>query len=1054
MRRTILTLMIILMTVGVVHADGWDPARPWTFWYWMYGAVSKEGIKADLEGMSRIGLGGCYLMPIYGPDKKPEYEGNAIQLSPTFWDMVDESLAIADSLGLRMGIHICDGFALAGGPWITPAESMQHIVFSDTIVEGSGRVNVRIPRPATPEDYYEDIVCYALPLPEGTKGRLHEETVTYSATVTRDSTGTFRSNEPCWIQYEFSRPATVRSIVIHPAGNNIQSQRLLLSVSDDGEDFREVTQMSPSRQGWQDTGFAHTYSIPSTQGRYFRFSWTPNGTEPGSEDLDAAKWRPNLKIKDIELSDIPRIHQWEGKAGYVWRMAPESTTEELPNELCAPKGEMHRLTIFNNKVTTTLPTGRWLILRMGHASNGHSNATGGGGKGLECDKFSQTTVEKQIDHWFGEFMKRPHSSVIKMLHVDSWECGSQNWSKNFAKEFRQRRGYDLLPWLPVMAGYPINSAEDSERVLRDVRRTINELVNECFFSVVERRAHEYGCELSSESMAPTMVSDGIDHFRYADVPMGEFWLNSPTHDKPNDMADAISGAHIYGKQIVQGEGFTEVRGVWDETPAMIKPLLDLNFALGMNRLVFHVDTHNPWLDHRPGMTLDGIGLFFQRDQTWYEESTGLVDYITECQRRLQSGYAVGDILVFTGEEIPSRSLLPDRLVNILPGLIGSKRYLKEKERLENKGQPMEESPVGVNHSANIITPQEWVNPLRGYQYDCINKDALLRFAKLEGNTIVLPNGNHYRVLVLPPTHPMNPSLITLSKEVAAKVEEFRKAGVVIIDAPYTDSDLSSHGVERDVEVPENIAWTHRHDNNGEMYFLSNQQAEEQTITISIRKGNYTTVRVYDPLKKRYLKPDIKSINNPRTILSLTLPAYGSVFIELNDSNTKVDEFTPQFTETISLDGEWDVFFKETRQRKHVNELFDWSQSSEDNIKYYSGKAIYTTTCNIFATIIITEAILHVGEIHDLAHIRVNDIDCGYVWTAPYEVDISHAIKESENKIEIEVVNTWANALRGSDIGNPPFDGIWTNAKYRMKTTELLPAGLLGPVVIKINKDDN
>ena len=77
MRRTILTLMIILMTVGVVHADGWDPARPWTFWYWMYGAVSKEGIKADLEGMSRIGLGGCYLMPIYGPDKKPEYEGNA-----------------------------------------------------------------------------------------------------------------------------------------------------------------------------------------------------------------------------------------------------------------------------------------------------------------------------------------------------------------------------------------------------------------------------------------------------------------------------------------------------------------------------------------------------------------------------------------------------------------------------------------------------------------------------------------------------------------------------------------------------------------------------------------------------------------------------------------------------------------------------------------------------------------------------------------------------------------------------------------------------------------
>ena len=453
------------------------------------------------------------------------------------------------------------------------------------------------------------------------------------------------------------------------------------------------------------------------------------------------------------------------------------------------------------------------------------------------------------------------------------------------------------------------------------------------------------------------------------------------------------------------------------------------------------------------MTLDGIGLFFQRNQTWFEESKGMVDYVTECQRRLQSGYSVSDILVFTGEEIPSRSILPDRLVNILPGLIGTKRYLKEKERMENTGQPMAENPVGVSHSANIATPQEWVNPLCGYKYDCVNKDALLRLAKLDGNSIVMPCGNRYRVLVLPPPHPMNPSLITLSKEIASKVEEFRKAGVIILDVPYTDSDLSSLGIERDVEVPEDIAWTHRHDNNGEMYFLSNQQSVERSINVSFRKGNYTTVRIYDPVNKRYLKPNVKSINNPRTLITLTLPAYGSIFVELDNDKKAIDEYTPQFTENISLDGEWDIFFKETDQHHHVNGLFDWSLSSDDKIKYYSGKAIYTTTCNIFATIIITKAILEVGEIHDLAHVRVNDIDCGYVWTPPYEVDISHAIKESENKIEIEVVNTWANALRGADTGHPPYDGIWTNAKYRMKTPELLPAGLLGPVVIKINKND-
>jgi hypothetical protein len=256
-----------------------------------------------------------------------------------------------------------------------------------------------------------------------------------------------------------------------------------------------------------------------------------------------------------------------------------------------------------------------------------------------------------------------------------------------------------------------------EEVLRDIRKTIDELVNEVFFVTVAQKAKEYGVQLSSESVAPTMVSDGMAHYRYVDVPMGEFWLNSPTHDKPNDMLDAISGAHVYGKNIVQAEGFTEVRGVWDETPASIKALLDRNFALGMNRLFFHVNTHNPWLDRKPGMTLDGIGLFFQRDQTWFAESKALVDYVARCQSYLQQGRPVVDIAVYTGDEMPRRALTPDRLVSMLPGLFGAERVVSEKARLANVGQPMEESPVGVRHSAGILDLKDWVNALHGYHAD-------------------------------------------------------------------------------------------------------------------------------------------------------------------------------------------------------------------------------------------------------------------------------------------------------------------------------------------------
>ena len=98
-----------------------EEASPWTFWYWMHGAVSKEGIRADLQAMQEIGLGGAYLMPIRGP-KEDGFPDAVNQLTPEWWEMVRYSMEQADSLGLKLGMHISDGFALAGGPWISAEE--------------------------------------------------------------------------------------------------------------------------------------------------------------------------------------------------------------------------------------------------------------------------------------------------------------------------------------------------------------------------------------------------------------------------------------------------------------------------------------------------------------------------------------------------------------------------------------------------------------------------------------------------------------------------------------------------------------------------------------------------------------------------------------------------------------------------------------------------------------------------------------------------------------------------------------------------------------------
>ena len=993
--------------------------RPWTFWYWMYGAVSEQGIRADLQAMKDVGLGGCYLMPIRGAVERPEYEGKADALTPNFWRMVDCALAQADSLGLDMGIHVCDGFALAGGPWIKPEESMQKIVFCDTVVS-SGHHHFTMPKPQHYANYYEDIAVYAVPVPPANvpdASHVPSATVpdgfpsgilTYSPEVTINAKGVYCADEPCWLQYEFDKPTLVRNVEIEPSGTNIQCQRLTVKASPDGVIFHTVKQLTPPRQGWQNTGFNTTFSIPPTTAKYIRFEWTPEGTEPGAEDLDAAKWKPVLRLKNIKLGRWPLIDNWEGKAGYVWRIAPDTPEADLPLMDFLRPQDLVCSKMDGDMLDIDLPQGTWRILRMGHTSTGHTNATAGGAKGLECDKFSAAAVSKQIDSWFGLFMQRPNHRAIKYMHVDSWECGSQNWGKNFAQEFERRRGYDLIPLLPIYAGVPMSGGDET---LRDIRRTIDELINEVFFVTVAQKAKEYGVQLSSESVAPTMVSDGMTHYKYVDVPMGEYWLNSPTHDKPNDMLDAISGAHVYGKNIVQAEGFTEVRGVWDETPASIKALLDRNFALGMNRLFFHVNTHNPWLDRKPGMTLDGIGLFFQRDQTWFPEAKPFVDYITRCQTLLQKGKPVVDIAVYTGEEIPSRALTPDKLVSMLPGLFGAERVASERKRLANVGQPMEESPVGVRHSANILDLKDWVNPLHGYQYDSMNKDALLT------------QPFKYKVLVIPQG-------ALVSKEAKAKIAQLRRQGVLIIDKPYQQPTLD--GIAPDAVLPEGITYAHRATNNKDIYFLSNQTAETQTFKPQFRCGNKDAV-VYHPVTDEYTAYDG----------TITLPAYGSCFVTTTQESYPLAPNHTKGQTLCVIDGPWDITFHESGITLQNQQLFDWSQHADDKIRYFSGHARYSTTFKQQGKV-EGRAWLSFPNVKDIAHIWVNGKDCGIAWTAPYEVEITEALKKGKNTIEIEVVNTWHNALRGLDNGKAPYEGIWTNAKYRTKGNELLPAGLLAP----------
>jgi hypothetical protein len=446
----------------------------------------------------------------------------------------------------------------------------------------------------------------------------------------------------------------------------------------------------------------------------------------------------------------------------------------------------------------------------------------------------------------------------------------------------------------------------------------------------------------------------------------------------------------------------------------------------MNRLFFHVNTHNPWFDRKPGMTLDGIGLFFQRDQTWFPEAKAFVDYITRCQTLLQKGKPVVDIAVYTGEEMPSRAFTPDRLVTMLPGLFGAERVASEHNRLANIGQTMEESPVGVRHSVGILDLKDWINPLHGYQYDSMNKDALLN------------QPFNYKMLVVP-------QWVLVSSETKKRIEELRHQGVLIIDKPYKESAFEK--ITPDVILPEGIAYAHRTGEGEDIYFLSNQTDQEQAFSPTFRESKGKAV-VYNPLTD-------ESYNYQGTI---TLPAYGSLFVsyrqsEYSHAGNKIFPRWEQNIPRLGINSEpWTISFREADLTIKTQQLFDWSQHADDRIRYFSGHARYTTTWKLKKNEVPQgRAWLSFPNMKDIAHVWINGKDCGIAWTAPYEVEITGALKKGKNKIEIEVVNTWHNALRGLDAGKAPYDGIWTNAKYRTKGDNLLPAGLLAQPELKIEQ---
>jgi hypothetical protein len=724
-----------------------------------------------------------------------------------------------------------------------------------------------------------------------------------------------------------------------------------------------------------------------------------------------------------------------------------------------------------------VPAGEWTILRMGRRSSGaNTRPAPAAGLGFESNKFDKAALESHFKAYFDPLLKQigPRSknrtTGFTGLDADSWEMSSQNWTPGFREEFKNRRGYDAWVYFPVYSGCVVGSREISERFLWDVRVTCQELLFENHIGHMKKLCHERGLKLSIEPYDMNPTND-LDLGSFADIPMGEFWHNN--FNSAWSCIEAASIGHVMGKPIVAAEAFTAVKTYWKQTPWTVKNQGDWAFAAGINRFVIVTFAHQPWLDRSPGMMFSMYGLHWERTQTFWPMVDGYHQYLARCSHLLQQGVTVSDILYLTPEGAPHVFRPPDSALHA-PG-----------SRIPDK---------------------------RGYGFDGCSPRMLINRAEIKKGKITFDGGSSYSVMVLPEFETMTPKLLKkiteLVKAGAKVIGSPPVKSPSLTDYPKCDDKLKIQAkklwgslkrpakltkrkygrgavywggtkseelypeyditvsVLKQMHISEDFAstgpvrYTHRTTKQQEIYFVANRSGDAIKTDCTFRVGKGKP-QLWNPVTGKSRVLANYKTKSGLTKIPLEFAPHESFFVVFprKDSwfTTKAPKVNfPKVSPVATLEGTWEVSFDPKwggPKKVTFDELYDWSKSENDGIKFYSGIATYRKSFVRSVLPVQGQGVwLDLGKVHEIARVRLNGKDLGVVWCEPWRVDISEAIKAGENDLEIEVANLWPNRLIG-DAGKPQAQRFtWTVQKqpYNAKS-KLLPSGLLGPVRITVEQ---
>lgn len=1095
-----------------------------TWWHWMGGNITKEGITKDLEAMKSHGvvqatifnIGEIYTKKVDVPKVKFN--------SPEWIEMYQWALKEANRVGITIGIQTIDGFATVGGSWITPELSMKQYVWTKTSIDGGKEVTVKLPEPIKVQNFYRDEAVVAFPMTENTNSFKEARP---EIDVNKVLTGNvlFDGNPKSEIDFKknyvvdirFNTDFTANKIVLYPhlpfcwdlclVDNGRIKLYFALSTSTDGKAYTKVADLE-----CVGVNKAVTATFPMTKAKYFRLELVKTSFVY-FEILPIAELEL-LKDNDLPLFQPPVTSFFE-KTASVYDLNENALDANVKNSIQAiSENSIVDITSSMSPDGTlkwTAPKGRWQIIRFGYTTTGIMvDPASPEGLGLEVDKMDTTALNVHINSYAKKLVEaagKYKGNTLKFLNMDSWEAQYQTWSKDFAKEFKNRRGYEILPWIPVLCGETVGSTELSEAFLFDFRKTIGDLIDQNFYKHFAELSQRNGMEYHGESIYGGWGAyppiDALKSNEYIDMPMTEFWASANSNNlldyqpanKPVTSMPT-SSAIAFNKQIIGSEAYTG-NAHYSEAPGDLKPYGDAAFCSGVNQIILHSYIHQP-LDLKPGMTLGKFGGHYNRNNPVWEFNQDWLKYQARVQYILQKGEPVVDVLFYTGDELPwfyTKSFVNDLPYGIRPNACNI---------------DMLNSKITVIDGKLSLGGKQRFSLLLLHNSTKMEFSTLKRISELVKAGAVVYGPKPLEMLSVTDIKNDVAAFNKLANEVWGKTSENSYGKGKMISGKRLAEVLNQLNVIPDLTTnskdPKEIMYIHKKLEDVDIYFVFNQLNRELNREILFRVTGKTP-EIWNPENGVVTKPAIYSIEKNQTRIPVSFKAFESkIFVFKNEAPAQfiqnvsmagkaifpqqqiVDSSfaIPQavynhgkFSFTSELNGDYTFITNENRVIKakllqpeivdlsnsktrieffpisdetippvEVTKLKSLTEFDDPAIKYFAGKAKYTINFSALYFASASDSILlDLGNLSATSEVILNGKLLAYPWQCNTRLDVSGLLK-AENKLEISVANVCRNRFIGDLIQYGSVKSLWTTSPIETilnKDMPLKPSGLMGPL---------